>query len=535
VKILFVARHVTYFRNFDSVLALLASRGHEIHLAVERDETQGLGGAALIERLTADYPSITFGEAPGRERNEWARLSSKIRLAFDYVRYLDPLYDGTPRLRSRAAERAPAFAVAFGASPWARRAVARWMVRRVLRAADAALPRSASIEAFLREQRPDAMLITPLVGVVGSPQPDYVRTACAMGIPTALAVWSWDHLSSKALIREVPDRVLVWNDIQRAEAKRFHGVPPSRVVVTGAQCFDRWFDRRPSRDRAVFCAAMGLPADRPFVMYVGSALFRGSPSESDFIMRWIARLRASEDPNVRRVAILVRPHPQRLDEWRRVDVSGLTDVAVRSANPVTEDARADYFDALFHSSAVVGLNTSAFLEAGIVGRPVLAIVPPEYRDNQEGTLHFRYLTDVSGGLVRVSRSLDEHVGQLTGVLASAADVHAGRQFVATFLRPHGLDQPATPRFADAVEQMERLVSRRRGRASSPVGRLALKTMVAIGESPKYRAWMFDEEERSYEEWRRRKGEIRSRNRKAGLTPEQQAEAERDMRAHRAES
>ena len=128
------------------------------------------------------------------------------------------------------------------------------------------------------------MLITPLVGVVGSPQPDYVRAARALGIPTALAVWSWDHLSSKALIREVPDRVLVWNDIQRAEAKRFHGVPSSRVVVTGAQCFDRWFDRRPSRDRAAFCAAMGLPADRPFVMYVGSALFRGSPPESEFIM-----------------------------------------------------------------------------------------------------------------------------------------------------------------------------------------------------------------------------------------------------------
>ena len=535
MKILFVARHVTYFRNFDSVLALLASRGHDIHLAVERDETQGLGGVALIDRLTADHPSVTFGEAPGRERDEWARLSSKIRLAFDYVRYLDPLYDGTPRLRSRAGERAPAFAVTFGASRWARRATARWTLRRALRAADAALPPSARIEAFLREQRPDAMLITPLVGVVGSPQPDYVRAARALGIPTALAVWSWDHLSSKALIREAPDRVLVWNDIQRGEAKRFHGVPPSRVVVTGAQCFDQWFDRRPSRDRAAFCAAMGLPADRPLVMYVGSALFRGSPPELDFIRRWIARLRASADPSVSSAAILVRPHPQRMDEWRHVDVRTLKDVAVRSANPVTEDARADYFDALFYSSAVAGLNTSAFLEAGIVGRPVLAIVPAEYHDNQEGTLHFRYLTDVSGGLVRVSRSLDEHAVQLSTVLASGADVSAGRQFVATFLRPHGLDQPATPRFADAVERMEGLVVSRRRRASSPVGRLALKAMVTIGESPKHRAWMFDEEERNYEEWRRRKGEIRSRNRKAGLTPEQQAEAEREMRAHRAES
>ena len=41
MRLLFVARHFTYFRNFESVLRLLASRGHTIHLAVERDDTLG--------------------------------------------------------------------------------------------------------------------------------------------------------------------------------------------------------------------------------------------------------------------------------------------------------------------------------------------------------------------------------------------------------------------------------------------------------------------------------------------------------------
>ena len=74
----------------------------------------------------------------------------------------------------------------------------RWMsgraqtpLRAFLRAADTALPPSESIDAFLREQQPDVMLITPLIGVVGSPQPDYVRAARARRITTATAVWSW--------------------------------------------------------------------------------------------------------------------------------------------------------------------------------------------------------------------------------------------------------------------------------------------------------------------------------------------------------
>ena len=91
------------------------------------------------------------------------------------------------------------------------------------------------------------MLLTPLIDL-GSSQIDYLRAARALGIPTALCVWSWDHLSSKALIRECPDRVFVWNETQKREAVELHRVPAERVVVTGAQCFDHWFDRTPSRD-----------------------------------------------------------------------------------------------------------------------------------------------------------------------------------------------------------------------------------------------------------------------------------------------
>ena len=45
-----------------------------------------------------------------------------------------------------------------------------------------------------------------------------------------------------------------------------------------------------------------------------------------------------------------------------------------------------------YSAGVVGINTSAFLEAAAVGKPVHTVLLPEVsRDNQEGTLHFRYL------------------------------------------------------------------------------------------------------------------------------------------------
>ena len=51
--------------------------------------------------------------------------------------------------------------------------------------------------------------------------------------------------------------------------------------------------------------------------------------------------------------------------------------ALYGRNPLNPDAKADYFDSLYHSHAVVGLVTSAFLEAAIVGRPVHTLLLPE--------------------------------------------------------------------------------------------------------------------------------------------------------------
>ena len=98
-----------------------------------------------------------------------------------------------------------------------------------LRLADRVMPTNAEIEAYLGERRPDVVLFTPYVGL-RSIQPDFLRAAQALGLRTAVCVKSWDNLSSKSLIRPVPDRVFVWNEIQRKEATTLHSIPADRVV-----------------------------------------------------------------------------------------------------------------------------------------------------------------------------------------------------------------------------------------------------------------------------------------------------------------
>jgi hypothetical protein len=497
VRILFVARHFTYFRNFDSAVRLLGSRGHVIHLAVETEEI--LGGRKAVEALARELPTVTFGTVPDRRDDAWADVARRVRFGLDYLRYLDPFYDTAPLRRVRARERTPRALIAAAEPPLLRGAAWRRWFGRVLQHVDQALPVPPVVTEFLQQQRPDVLVITPLVDL-GSQQVDILRAARQLGIPTVLAVWSWDHLSSKAYLREYPERILVWNPTQRDEAVRVHGAPADRVVVTGAQCFDHWFARRPSRGLDEFCLQLGLPADRPLILYVCTGLIMGSPPEPPFVREWLTRLRASGDPRVATASVLIRPYPSNHAAWQGVDLSDLGPVAVWGGNPVDDQSRADYFDSLYHSAAVVGLNTTAFIEAGIVGRPVLAILPPQFHDNQEGTVHFRYLLEIGGGQLRTSRDLDTHVAQLSAALAlESGGAHPHRAFLESFVRPRGLAADATPVFADAIEAAGacRIDPADVGdleRAASSWRRAALAWVAAHREDPRLERWLYSPRE-----------------------------------------
>jgi hypothetical protein len=448
MKVLFAALHLGYFRNFESVIRELAERGHSVHLTA--DEPDGMGGQELAERLAADYPSVTWDRLPSLETEPWFDAARRMRTALDYVRALEPQYPA--KLRLRAEERTARIV------RWASRLplIGRRATLGTLKQFERLMPPGAAMVAYLQDRAPDLVVLTALT-YSRSQQLDVLKAARALEIPVAAAIMSWDHLSSKALLHVAPDLVIVWNEVQKREAVEMHGLPGERVVLTGAQCYDQWFTRMPSRSRETFCRAMGLDPTRPFVLWVHSALSpTPDPPEPILVRRWIDALRASGDPRLKDVGVLVRPHPERIKEWSSVSLDGFENVAFHGRNPIDADAKNDYFDSLYHSHAVVGLVTSAFLEAAIVGRPVLTFTLPEYRMHQEEMIHFRYLMEVEGGILRAASDLETHLMQLAEAIAlGGARDDRNRRFLAAFVRPGGLECPATPVFADALERLHR--------------------------------------------------------------------------------
>ena len=483
MKILFVMRHPAAVRSLDAVLRLLDERGDRVHLAFA-----GLRPEAhkVLQQLADESRGLTFGSLPGRgspgwthDRIGWSMVTNRLRRDCDYLRYLEPRYAAARALRARAEE---------GADPFVRRAArlarlagpsAVRRLRRTLDTLERCLEPPPHVERFLEEFAPDVVVVTHLAR--DSVQVDYVRAAKRLGLHTAYPVFSWDNLSNKGLVHEIPEVVLVWNEPQADEAVELQSIPRERIRVLGAWSYDHWFEWEPSRSRSEFCDVVGLRADRPIVLYVCSSTFI-APDEVAFVRRWIKALRR-HGGLLGEAGVLVRPHPRNAGQWAgaSLDDPHATVWPRLGEEPLEVASRQNYFDSIYHSAAVVGINTSAQIESAIVGRPVHTILADEFRETQQGTIHFNYLRADEFGHLHVGRTEEEHLEQLEESVRGRARDDRNERFLRQFVRPRGLDVAATPLYVDALEDLAARPAPAldRGSALAPLVRLGMAPLARV--------------------------------------------------------
>ena len=444
MRILFFVHVLGRTRHFKNVVTGLVDRGHTVILAAA-----SAGEADKPKKGLYDHPSIEVVTCPTRGHDRWGTVIEPIRRARDHLRFFDPRYAHAGKLAERASANVPqTWKDALSRHPWMTR---HWKtVQRALAVAEAVIPCDPDFQRFVEEQRPDVVLVTPLVEF-GSYQTEYVKCAHRLGIRVLYLPFSWDNLTNRGLIRVAPDRTLVWNTHQRREAVDLHGMPPESIVVTGAPRFDEFFEMHPASERDAFCRSLGLDPSQRLLLYLCSSGFV-APREREFVRAWVDAIRREGGGTwLERCSILVRPHPAYLEEWATADLSDLPGVAVWSQkSSMNADQR--LFDSLFHAAAVVGLNTSAMIEAAIVGRPVYTIAAPEFSGGQEATFHWWYLLVDQGGVVTRGESFGEHVRQLIDAPQQQAEIaERSKRFLETFVRPRGLSARASDVMVAEIE------------------------------------------------------------------------------------
>jgi hypothetical protein len=493
-RLLIVTRDLDTVRgHYEDVIVNLSRAGVRVSIRYVREKW--LDADEYRQTLLRRGCEVELNPLPPDKRKPGGLLALRLRQLVNLLRYYHPDYQGRDWLREFWFSKA-----ATGPARWARRigrlgSAPSTAAIRVASSLDRVLPPTKQAWKILAWERPDAVVA---IGTVWMPEfVDLLKAASWQHIPTANWIQSWDNLTNKGLLHFSGDRVFVWNAVQRDELARYHAIPADYVCITGAQTFDHWFVEHEALSRADFCAQYGLDPERPILLYLASSR-QIEPPPSDFFLRWLEALRSSGDEVLAAAGVLVRPHPTYVEPWLELarQHPGFRVSPSTAAAPINCAAYRERFrNELHHASVAIGLNTSAMIDAAILGKPVCTAELPDIPNRQRGTVHFEYLVTVGGGFVRTATSFDGHLRVLAELVRRdpyERDEQSDR-FVRTFVRPHGLDVTPAGVFSEEMLRLLREGSRLRlpNRLGRGLGRLLHRAAPALGglladESPRNR-------------------------------------------------
>ena len=205
--------------------------------------------AAFVNEFT--HPRVTFENlTPHRPAGLEARL-----LAFVQAGYLDS--GVTESVRIRRAE-----ALEKKTIRWIRAkrllagAIAPSLLRKESRyELSDRLVRHSWAEPLFDTYRP-TLLVTSSPGLIYAEVP-LLRTAARRRVRSMAVDPSWDNFTNKLLPVRRVDRLIVWNDLMKAQAVELHGYQSDEVCVAGTPQWDLYFKPRQSGSREAFFSGVG--------------------------------------------------------------------------------------------------------------------------------------------------------------------------------------------------------------------------------------------------------------------------------------
>jgi hypothetical protein len=448
IHILFVVHNYAALHNFDDCLRGFLRNGHKVTIALP--EPKPGRHQRPREWRGLNDGDVSFRFAPRSRGDRWEVMANYIRKGRTYLLYRKSVFARANFLQDRVAETTPTSVKDFLDRP----SIRRWprIADLACRILESAIPAAESAKRFVADLKPDVVLITPYIAPSTRYQIEYAKAAKELGVPVGVPVHSWDNLTSKEAIQVRPDRLFVWNRTQLKEAVSLHNMPASRVTVTGGMRFAKFFGAVPDISKEEFCESLGLDPSKPILTYLGSS-HTIAPEEHLFLWRWIEALRAAADPRLRDCNVFVRPHPHNSVIWDHWPDTPQAGVALWDGRG--NDVRG-VIESVGHCVAVVGINTTAMLEAAALGKPILTVVDDDLRAGQAERVHFSYLTSVAGGLVTAANSLDEHVDHLTAILNGDSRFSGkSERFAKAFMRPPWPYRSPVKAFERGVEQLAR--------------------------------------------------------------------------------
>lgn len=454
MKITFVLDNYLKYYSIDDIVRELYKRGHEIVLILSQDKESHIPDDSLKKALS-ELPNLQL--EPLVKRKVLRKVVSTVRELINYAHILQREEERRWDVKNWGRFFHP-FVWQFLSRPFGKNILKLPFITGFLRFIERRIPVAPEIKDHIRRHLPDILIALPLISG-DSREGEYVQAANMLNIPTVYSMFSWDNIASKATFHSSPHYYFIWNKPLARELSELHGISSERILVTGAPRFARLLKNREDYilPRAEFCRIAGIDPAKKYILYVGSTYLldsnvRKTLSEDLLIVDIAEALERSE--KTRGVDILVRPHPVNsmiISALRDGEHSTISIYPSPGELPDTEEKRRMFYNSIYHSVAVVGVNTTAFLEASAIDKPCVTIISQEYGETQQ-LVHFHHLAE--GKFLEIAKQVED-VADIVGQIVEGIDTRVvqRREFVKNFIKPLEMEKSAVETYADLIERL----------------------------------------------------------------------------------
>ncbi len=328
------------------------------------------------------------------------------------------------------------------------------VIRKIFRYLDYRLVSSGGFEDLFDRYRPAAVLATDIqdLRVQESSDAALIRAARRRGIFSVGMSRSWDSMTTKGLLRTLPDILAVQTEDIKSQAVAYHSVPTDRIVVVGVPHYDAYITGVRISRKDLFQKIKLDPTRKLIFFAPPSDIWTGDRSLNPYLLKTIAR--AGEQVVVRfpifgelNVGDFVAP------PYIVFDRPG--NAARLEESLLSRHDDAHFADLLYHSDLVVTGPSSVILDAAVFGKPTVLIgfdgakVKPYWQRLSRYYDYEHQESAIRTGGIKIARNSEELLEYIKEDLAHPEIGRDARRGLAESFCP-GLDGRSGARLADLV-------------------------------------------------------------------------------------
>ena len=290
-------------------------------------------------------------------------------------------------------------------------------------------------DTWFNKYRPDLVLATDIQDLRVQELSDtvLVRAAKHRGVSSLGMSRSWDAITTKGLLRTLPDTLVTQSENMKKMAVRYHGLDPDRVVAVGFPHYDSYV-RGARTDREVFFKRLKLNPNRRLIFFVPpSDLWTGDKSLNFYLLRLLVGLGEQ---------VVVRfPLFGELDIGNFIPPDYMVFDKPRNVSQLEEcflDRKDDahFVDLIYHSDVVLTGPSSVILDAAILDKPAIllgfdgAASKPYWKSLRRYYDYEHQLVVINGAGTRIAASGQELVAHLQACLDDPRQGSVSRRMIA---------------------------------------------------------------------------------------------------------